>query len=83
MESTLRTVIASLVVVLLPAGIGLFQGRSRLQDVTSRVYLALPATVKAWSVSEDHCIYDHSFFLHFLDQFYIVDCIHNYILNII
>ena len=67
MESTLRTVIASLVVVLLPAGIGLFQGRSRLQDVTSRVYLALPATVKAWSVSEDHCIYDHSFFLSILN----------------
>ena len=47
MESPLRTVISSVVVVLLPAGIGLFQGRSRLQDVSSRIYLALPAKVKA------------------------------------
>ena len=57
MESTLRTVIASLVVVLLPAGIGLFQGRSRLQDVTSRVYLALPARVKACTVIGDRMSY--------------------------
>ena len=38
--------------VLLPAGIGVFKGRSRLQDVTSRYYLALPAAMKAdriWS----------------------------------
>ena len=40
------------VTLLLPAGIGLFQGRSRLQDVSSRLYLALPAKVKACDEEE-------------------------------